>query len=96
MWQKNGGAECSECRWYCTCQYDVGAFANWWALDPSQYSNFCEHHCIDADGNFYTWKRCGDAGQSGRWQQCCGNICQPGEWGCGQYRKCAGQNVTKK
>jgi len=84
-----GGSQNCSCRWWCTCMFDVGAFANWWALDPSQYANFCEHHCIDEDGNFYTWRRCGTA-TSSAWQQCCGNLCQKEEWDNGYCLKCDG------
>lgn len=95
QWQLRGGAAQPECSWWCTCMYDVGAWANWWALDPSNYCNFCEHHCIDENGDFYTWRRCGDIGASGNWQQCCGWIYQPTEWGCGQKFRCEGhQEVT--
>jgi len=93
QWGQVGGAHNPECRWWCTCMWDVGSFANWWATDPSQWKNFCEHHCIDADGNFYSWRRCSPGGGGG-WQQCCGKICQPENWGWGEYYKCDNNMVT--
>lgn len=92
QWILHGGPGNEECKFWCTCMKDVGSFANWWALDPSQFCNFCEKHCIDADGNFYTWERCGGP-SSGEWQQCCGKVCQPTEWGCGVVYRCDGCNV---